>query len=107
MVMRSLSTAAYLSRYADYFGCESDFRMYLSKKFSSPNQKNKLMKATLKGLAIVGVVLLSTGVSVSRRHYIRDVEFARVITGLDRSISISRQDFVTRFPQRGTDFRRW
>ncbi|HEY9711377.1 MAG TPA: hypothetical protein V6D48_24425, partial [Oculatellaceae cyanobacterium] len=44
---------------------------------------------------------------ISRRHYISDIEFARVITGSDRSISISRQDFVTRFPQRGTDFRRW
>jgi hypothetical protein len=44
---------------------------------------------------------------ISRRHYISDVEFARVITGSDRSISISRQDFATRFPQRGTDFRRW
>ena len=44
---------------------------------------------------------------ISRRHYISDVEFARVITGSDRSISISRQDFAARFSQRGTDFRRW
>lgn len=44
---------------------------------------------------------------VSRRHYISDIEFARVITGSDRSISISRQDFIARFPQRGTDFRKW
>lgn len=43
----------------------------------------------------------------SRRHYISDIEFARVITGSDRSISIFRQDFIARFPQRGTDFRRW
>lgn len=44
---------------------------------------------------------------VSRRHYISDIEFARVITGSDRSVSISRQDFMARFPERGTDFRRW
>ncbi|MEG4280511.1 hypothetical protein QUA62_24000 [Microcoleus sp. MON1_C1] len=44
---------------------------------------------------------------VSRRHYINNTEFVRVITGSDRLIPISRQDFARRFPQRGTDFRRW
>lgn len=44
---------------------------------------------------------------VSRRHYINDKEFVKVITGSDRLIPISRQDFAARFPQRGTDFRRW
>jgi len=54
-----------------------------------------------------GALVIRYRDGVSRRHYISDIEFVKVITGSDRLIPISRQDFAARFPQRGTDFRRW
>ena len=54
-----------------------------------------------------GALVIPYRDGVSRRHYISNVEFAKVITGSDRFIQISAQDFAKRFPQRGTDFRRW
>ena len=41
------------------------------------------------------------------KSYDRDVAFVKAITGSDRFIPISREDFAARFPQRGTDFVRW
>lgn len=54
-----------------------------------------------------GALVIRYRDGVNRRHYISDVEFVKVITGSDRLIPISRQDFAAQFPQRGTDFRRW
>ena len=54
-----------------------------------------------------GALVIRYRDGVIRRHYISDVEFVKVITGSDRLIPISRQDFAAQFPQRGTDFRRW
>jgi hypothetical protein len=54
-----------------------------------------------------GALVIPYRDGVSRRHYINNIEFVKVITGSDRLIPISRQDFAARFPQRGTDFRRW
>ena len=54
-----------------------------------------------------GALVIPYRDGASRRHYVSDVAFVKAITGSDRFIPISREDFAARFPQRGTDFVRW